>query len=183
MIDDPEIAALNTAYTALKGLEPDAIARNLNWLATRLGVTPLPKTPSVKTTGGPPAAELGGETPVEPGEQAQNGDFAKFQTTAEFLTKIGEPTNEERVLAVAAYIQQKQPEVELTGFAINKELKHIGHGLSNITRAISFWVNQRPQLMIQLRKSGTTKQAKKTFKVTEEGLKKVRSMVDGNTEA
>jgi hypothetical protein len=78
------------------------------------------------------------------------------------------------VLAVAVYLQNKDPENELTGFSINKELKHIGHGVKNITRPVESLVKSTPQLMIQLRKSGKTRQAKKTYRVTEEGVKAVK---------
>jgi hypothetical protein len=170
MIEDQEIVALNTAYTALKDLAPDAIQRNINWLATRLGVSAIAKAP----TGGRSPTPTETVATNNPDGQTASGEFEKFATSADFLSQINEPTDKERVLAIAAYIQKKEPDKELTGFSINKELKHIGHGVANITSAIQTWVDQRPQLMIQIRKTGTTKQAKKVYKVTEEGMKSVR---------
>ena len=174
MIDDPEIIALNTAYTALKELDAEAMARNLNWLATKLGISLSTKPTSIAHLPLPTSASPAKNLLDAPDKPTEPSDFGSFATSAEFLSKIHELSAEERVLAVAAYLQNKDPENELTGFSINKELKHIGHGVKNITRPVESLVKSTPQLMIQLRKSGKTRQAKKTYRVTEEGVKAVK---------
>lgn len=171
MSEDPEIVALNAAYEALKHLDQDAIERSLNWLATRMGVSLAAKARSSANPAVPVAEPLAKSVPLTTEPETEPGDIGRFETSAEFLTKIQEPNDAERVLAVAAYLQTQEPEAELTGFRINKELKHIGHGLVNITKTIGVWIEQKPQLMIQVRKSGTTRQAKKVYKVTDEGFK------------
>lgn len=169
MIDDPEIKALNDCYAALKGIEPDAVERTLAWLTKKF---------AVKHTSSVAAAP---DKPIVPAEDTaaagdsglagNGGDILAFPTPGEFLAALNLTDDNERALAVAAYLQKKEPDGELSGFVINKELRHAGHGMKNITRAIQVWVDSRPQLMIQLRKSGTTRQAKKNYKVTGEGFK------------
>jgi DNA-binding PadR family transcriptional regulator len=67
--------------------------------------------------------------------------------------------------------------VELEGFTLNKELKNLGHGVSNITSALDTLMSRKPALVIQTKKSGTSKQARKKYKLTLEGLRAVERMV------
>ena len=62
---------------------------------------------------------------------------------------------------------------------LNAELKHLGHGISNITAALAGNMRKKPQRVIQLKKSGGAKQAIKTYKVTNEGLVYVQGMLSG----
>ena len=59
----------------------------------------------------------------------------------------------------------------------SKQLKDLGHSVSNITRAFDSMMSQRPRLVIQVRKSGKTKQARKRYRVSREGIKRVQSML------
>jgi len=86
-------------------------------------------------------------------------------------------------LTVAFWLQECLHHDEWEGFAINSELKHLGHGLKNVTDALKALIDQRPQLVVQLRKSGKTKQARKRYKLTAEGVRKVRHMVSSGIEA
>jgi len=74
-------------------------------------------------------------------------------------------------------LQEKNSDQELTGREINSELNHLGHGVGNITNAISSLINRKPSLMIQTRKAGKTKQAQKRYKITHEGMKQVKEMI------
>jgi DNA-binding PadR family transcriptional regulator len=58
-------------------------------------------------------------------------------------------------------------------------MKHLGHGVKNITSALSSLMNEKPQRVVQLKKSGSTKQARKQYKVTEAGKNAVRRMLEG----
>jgi DNA-binding PadR family transcriptional regulator len=81
------------------------------------------------------------------------------------------------------WLQECLHHEEWEGFAINSELKHLGHGLKNVTDALNALIDHRPQLVVQLRKSGKTKQARKRYKLTAEGARKVRQMVSSASEA
>jgi len=62
---------------------------------------------------------------------------------------------------------------------VSTELKNLGHGVANITRAFNDLKARRPALAIQVQKSGRAKQARKKYKITEAGLTKVRKMLLG----
>lgn len=53
----------------------------------------------------------------------------------------------------------------------------LGHPVSNITRALDSMMTQTPRLVIQTQKSGKSKQARKRYKITREGTKRVSSML------
>jgi hypothetical protein len=61
---------------------------------------------------------------------------------------------------------------------VNKHLKHLGHPVSNITRAIDTMIDQTPRLILQTSKSGRAKQARKRYKVTRQGVKHVLAMLN-----
>ena len=84
---------------------------------------------------------------------------------------------------VAAYLQNKGGEKELTSREINKELKNLGHGVGNITNAISSLSVKKPSLMIQTRKEGRSKQAQKKYKVTTEGFEAVKRLISQAVDA
>ena len=60
---------------------------------------------------------------------------------------------------------------------VNGHLKDLGHTVSNITRAFDSLINRSPRLARQIAKSGSAKQARKRYKVTREGIKRVKSML------
>ena len=62
---------------------------------------------------------------------------------------------------------------------LNTELKHLGYAIPNITDALSSNMRKKPQRVIQLKKSGDSRQATKTYKVTNEGLAYVQGMLRG----
>jgi hypothetical protein len=61
--------------------------------------------------------------------------------------------------------------------AVNRELKHLGHGVGNITSAFNDLISQKPALAMQTAKSGKSKQARKKYKITRAGEKAVLEML------
>ena len=52
-------------------------------------------------------------------------------------------------------------------------LKNLGHGVGNITRAFDTLRASKPALTVQTRKEGSSKQARKKFRVTTEGHRRI----------
>jgi hypothetical protein len=52
--------------------------------------------------------------------------------------------------------------------------------VANVTRACSVLIQQRPALMLQVKKSGSTKQARKQYRLTAAGLQRAREMLGGH---
>jgi hypothetical protein len=66
---------------------------------------------------------------------------------------------------------------------LNRELKNLGHEVGNITRALQGNIDEKPALVLQLRKSGGTKQARKIYKLSVAGIKAVEARLSsGSTE-
>lgn len=123
-----------------------------------------------------------GKTP--PLDDSGPTPLSTFGTLADCFAAFGEQTFTEfnKALVAAAYIQEKESLEAFTAQKINAELKHMGQGVSNITDALQANIDSKPQYIIQLKKAGNSKQARKTYKVTTEGYKKVGRMLRGEAE-
>jgi hypothetical protein len=78
----------------------------------------------------------------------------------------------------AFWIQERTNQgADFTAFEANKALRDLGYGVANITSALDDLIEVRPQLVIQLAKAGTSKQARKRYKVTGAGVKKVQELL------
>lgn len=101
-----------------------------------------------------------------------------FGSPGELLAATAAKTDAERALVVAAHLQRAEARESLSAFEINSQLKHLGYRVRNITEAIGAHQRARPALMIQIRKSGNSKQARKAYSVTAPGFAKVQSLLD-----
>lgn len=165
---DPEILAMERLSEILLPLDPAIRQRALRWAVDRFGVM-LPKGKPA-TTGG-----TTGEDTDDEGS-TQNSDYPDFSSLYEAATPS---TDAERALVAGYWLQIIQHKAHWDGFSANKELKNLGHGTTDITSRLSLLINQKPQLVMQTRKSGKTRQAHKQYKVTGEGIKRVREMLSG----
>ena len=152
---------------ALEKLDDEARLRVLGWAKSRFaGNRPINQPDA------PPKVE----------EQSPSGatnleSIKNFGSLAE-LYHAADPKNEaEKGLVTGVWFQFVEEMDGLDSQTINSALKDLGYGVGNITRAFDVLISQRPALMIQLRKAGTTKQARKQFKVTDAGLKKTLQML------
>jgi hypothetical protein len=84
-------------------------------------------------------------------------------------------TMAERALLGAYVLSGGRAERTVTSQAINAELKRHGLPVPNITRAIESNLRSRPPLMIQKKKLGTTRQARKQYAITQAGVDYVES--------
>jgi hypothetical protein len=82
-----------------------------------------------------------------------------------------------KALVGAYWMQFKEGVNDVDAMTVNTRLKHLGHGVGNITRAFEALKAERPSPIVQTRKEGNTKQARKKFKVTNEGKKRVEGML------
>jgi hypothetical protein len=165
---DAEIEAMAKVAQALDPLEPEVTARVIRWAGERYEVTLAPAKAQQPHRNGPGDLDA-------PTEFAELGDL--FSATSP-------STDEDRALVVAYWFQElaekRQPNV--TGQQVNTELKHLGHGVGNITRVFTNLVATRPQQVIQTKKSGTSKQARKSFKVTQVGINRVKALIAGTAD-
>lgn len=151
---DDELTAMHKTSEALAGLDDAARKRVIRWLADKYG------------TGGAPSSSTAQDTRVA---QAPEGeDFA------DFFHRAGPSTDKERAI-VAAYWLRQAGTPQFPSMEINAMLKDLGHRASNITDALTSAMREKPALVIQVKKSGAAKQARKLYKLTDAGVKWVES--------
>ena len=112
---DPEVAAMAALNSALKGLEPEARKRVLAWASQRFGNDP---TASVM---------------AQPEARPVVGDHADLPA---LYANAAPETEPERTLVGAYWFQVKMKQPDFDSQSVNTELKQMGHGVSNITRAL-----------------------------------------------
>lgn len=198
MSQDQEIIALSMVYDTLKELNNSQIERIIEWITSKFGlldekspvevsavsesgVAPTPvadaelaREPLEEIRGRPPRAP---RTAPHQAELAGITGFLKYDSVEDLFFSSNARTVASKILLVAAYLQEKHNLKELSSFDINTRLKKVGHGVQNITTSINTLMNKKPPLMIQTGKSGDTKQAKRKFRVTEEGLRIARNYI------
>jgi hypothetical protein len=101
-----------------------------------------------------------------------------FGSVADIFAVANPKNTADKAIVVAAYLQITKGGADISGREINKELTQMGHGVQNITRAVEPLIRKKPQLLIQTRKEGKTKQAQKKYRVTNEGFAFVKSLVN-----
>lgn len=161
-----EIEAMRLSAEAIEKLDDEARLRVVSWLKARF-------------TGSRPANLVEASSKIEdqPGGVANLDTIKNYGSVAELYHAADPKTEAEKGLVAGAWFQVVEGMDGLDSQTINTALKDLGYGVGNITRAFDVLISQRPALMIQLRKAGTTKQARKQFKVTDAGLKKVLQML------
>lgn len=165
----PELKAMAAIELALKDLADDERTRVFNWVAGRFGVN-LRKQ----------SEKAGSDSTVTNRNDSAAADA--ITDVAEFYDSANPKTDAEKSLVVAYWLQYKDGQTDVDSQSINSALKHMGYGVGNITRALENLKDQKPALIVQTRKDGTTKQARKRFKVTTEGKKQVERMLSGGTD-
>ena len=108
-----------------------------------------------------------------------NGQIQAFSSFAELYAAANPRTNGEKALVAGYWLQVCQAAESFTGAAANKELTHLGHKLANITDAIDSMKSQKPMLILQIKKSGTSRQARKLYQLSHEGMKRIKGMTSG----
>jgi hypothetical protein len=162
-----ELTAMRTSHDALKDLPLDAIERSIQWLAATFGIAggvsplaghsqPLQRT---KLSAVPAIHEM------------------EFADLPSLFSAARPEVQSDKALVVAYWLQKIKNSEDLDSQQINSELKHLGHGVPNITRALDYLIGARPALLIQTRKDGTAKQARKRYKLTNEGKNRVLSLL------
>ncbi|OGV61818.1 MAG: hypothetical protein A2283_06295 [Lentisphaerae bacterium RIFOXYA12_FULL_48_11] len=174
MTQDPEIKAMQEVHQSLDGLEEAARQRVIQWAISRFN---LPG--ASKASGNKGAGPGGGSATQASGDPS----LTSYETVADIFTAANPTKDKDKALIVASFLQEKKELEDLTGADINKELKNLGHGLKNVTDAINQLSSKNPKLMIQTRKEGKSKQARKKYKVTTEGINAAKVLLKKDGES
>jgi hypothetical protein len=174
---DPEIDAMSALATALADLEGDARGRVLRWAAERYGV-------SVNTSkGGRHGGGAAGGHDGGTGEEVTDKEIAEeapvYEHFADLFNEAQPKTHPDKALVAAYWLQAIQDQSTWQSAALQLELKNLGHAIGNITEALTTNMQKKPARIVQVQKAGKSRQARKTYKVTHEGLVYVQGMLRG----
>jgi hypothetical protein len=105
-------------------------------------------------------------------------------TKAGDLFELADPQSDgDRILVVGYWLETAKATTDFDSQTVNSELKALGYGLTDVNKKFDSVVARRPQLIRQTSKSGKSKQARKKFKLTAEGRKRVEALLRGEKPA
>ncbi len=113
-------------------------------------------------------------------ERLQQGAVSGYSPESAFdelVSPFSPKDQAEWGLLASFFLSRVKGEEEISSQDVNTILKHHGHGVSHITRVLD---SLTPTLLIQVRKSGTTRQARKSYKLTTTGAKEVEARLTGS---
>jgi hypothetical protein len=105
-----------------------------------------------------------------------------FDDAAALFAAANPTTNGDKALVIGYWFQQIEGNKDLDAQQVNTQLKQLGHGIANITGAFNDLMGTMPKLAIQVRKGGATRQARKRYRITTEGLKRVADLLAGGAQ-
>jgi hypothetical protein len=163
-----ELQLMQTIYEGLEKHTPEVRHRILTWVLDRLD-TPL--APRLKKHSQEPAQhDLAERTPES------NVPYATF---AELYDAAGPTTGGQMALVGGYWFQVCQRQEDFVAADVNNQLKDAGAKVANITVAFNGLIETTPRLALQVKKSGTSKQARKRYKLTTAGIREVERMISG----
>lgn len=172
---DAEITAMQAMVAALQDLDEDARSRVLEWTAKRF---------RTKLGAGRRRAGIGiagpGASGREENEAQANGEYRDL---ADLLDAARPNDDNQRALVAGYWFQVVEGGGSFSGQQINDALKDTGNGLPNVTRSLDRLQSRDPALVRQVGKSGRSKQARKTYRLTTPGIRAVEEMVSGAAES
>ena len=173
---DNELRAIQSAYKILEPLDDESRARIIQYLVARLKIS-LSSTAPTQFDGLAGKQETLGNSIAD--EEEGSSTYSSFAE----LYDAAQPSSGPAMALTAGYwLQVCKGAESFDGFSANRELKNLGHGIANITKALERAKDQKPALVLQLKKSGKSRQARKVYKVTVAGVRRVEEMIESNSQ-
>ncbi|UCH92754.1 MAG: hypothetical protein JSV88_20995 [Candidatus Aminicenantes bacterium] len=195
MYQDKEINALSDVYESLKGLNHAQIKRIIDWVTSKFGlddrsgvtdiqpgsvepivsevVEPVKKRRGRRPKGFRPDVEEPQPQVVPPVRKG----LMKYETLEELFSGSTVKTVVAKILLAAAFLQENKNKKELSSYDISSSLKASGQPLKNASIGINSLMSRKPPLLIQTGTFGDSKQSRRKFRVTEEGLRIARNYI------
>jgi hypothetical protein len=171
-MEDPEIDAMRSVSAALTDLDEQAKGRVLRWASEKYGVT----TVTVPSTTGTPNS-ITDAVSIPTTEEEIVAAAPTYEHFAELFAAANPKTDADKALVAAYWVQVIRGTDKWPSRLLNNELKNLGHSVGNITKALSNNMDRKPQRIIQLQKTGSSRQGNKIYKATHEGVAYVQGMI------
>jgi len=168
-----ELATMAEVSEKLESLDRESRHRVLVYITDRFGFAP---SGAVVPRAEPTWSDRDGGT--EPHERASGRSFDTF---ADLLYAVEPDSADDRALLAAYWIQELCGEKDgFPSFPLNRELKNTGNQISNITNVLSRLNDRSPSLVMQVRSSGKGFGTRKTYKLTEAGIRAAEVLVSSS---
>jgi hypothetical protein len=181
MESDPQLEAMTKIVAAMNPLESTDREIVLEYLLRRYGVpagtrTTVSVKPSLQENSAGVAAS---DTSVQETSDSIGRPPGKGPSDfADLYHRFGPVTDADKALVAGYWLSEHEGLSEgFDSFGVNSSLKSLGYPVGNITRALDQLQAVQPQLVMQTRKSGTSKQARKSFRMTHAGIQKIRQRI------
>jgi hypothetical protein len=161
---DPELQAMQKIADALTELSDEARRRVIHWAAARYEVS----------TG------ITIKEAASPDSTSNNAERSPFADFADLFYAADPNDNSQKALVASYWLSLQNAGEAFPSQSVNSLLKNLGFQIPNITDALSQTMREKPALIIQTRKSGNSKQGRKLYKITDAGLRRVKSMMKEN---
>lgn len=162
---DPELEAMGAIAAAFKSLDPEAIRRVIDWATKRYASKVMLNLAADSAPSYISPVILPTSVP------------ATFEAFHSLFDAANPKSATERALVAGYWFQVVLGNQDFDAQALNRELKHLGHVSTNITRDLDALMTRSPRFVIQTRKLGSSRQARKQYALTNEGIKTVNAML------
>lgn len=168
-MDDKQLVAMQKVVEALGGLDEADLRVVLGFIGMRYGGIKVPPTSAGSGPNDAAGSANGNGATLTP------GTFTAFH---DLYHAANPETESEKALVAGYWVQVCQQNDGFDSFTANSALKGMGYTVSNITRALDALMAQEPKYVMQIKKTGTSRQARKVYKLTTAGLKRVAEMLN-----
>jgi hypothetical protein len=165
-----EITAMQKIAETLKDLNKESVARVLSWAADIYGIRG--STSKMRERSADAANARDDDS------AGSNSIKRQFPDLASLYNAASPGIDADKALVAAYWFQFAEEQPDFVSQDVNAALKNLGHGVSNITDAFDNLMSKKPQLVMQVKKSGTSKQARKKYRVTAAGKTAVEQMIE-----
>jgi hypothetical protein len=165
---EPELSAMAQIHRAMASLDGHTRARVYDWVGKKWGLDPIGAPKQRPTMHAPEPAR--GDSDEEKGSEGQ-----RFEHFADLCSAASPESDADRALVAGYWFQVMKGEGTFGSRECNDCLKDYGAPIGNVTRAFDQLKEKR--LAVQVEKSGSTKQARKRYKLTHLGIQDVRRML------
>ena len=168
-----DLEAMSKIDCALRGLDPEDTRRVLHWAVDKFGKDGANLLPALGE-GGTKASHShdGGAN----GSSSNYGE-GTFGSISDLVDAVSPSSAAEHVLTATYWFQKIEGTENVTAQQVNNELKNLGSSPSNITEVFTDLIDRKPALVRQVAKSGTSKQARKKYRLTTEGIRSVENKI------
>jgi hypothetical protein len=168
-----EAQALQEVLQAVSALQIPAIRRILDWVADTYGLAAVTNRSVVEE---PASREQRNQVGKPAAMTPREGRSSKFANFAALYDAANPNTDASRALVAGYWFQVAEGGESFASQAVNMELKDLGHGVTNITAAFTDLAQHNPVWARQVKKAGTSQQARKLYRLTAAGIREVERM-------